>query len=274
MINTRLEQDELNEKLKLHMRWLERESDGVRLRLTDTRLTGNIDLRGAQLQHSVLHNVRGRGVKLIGANLSHIYMRGCWFRQTDMTGARLSHAHLYTVVLDNVILNKVRMDGTRFNNCRIVAHDMDGVRTSHETVFRDTSVRTTPLDANTYSELACATRLVPSSGDVIGWKRCQSTIPDDYCFIVKLRIPSDARRSNGFQRQCRAEYADVLEITPYGRVAPESGARACSLYDPTLIYEVGKRVTASGWDTNRFNDCTAGIHFYLTQAEARHGWDS
>ena len=34
------------------------------------------------------------------------------------------------------------------------------------------------------------------------------------------------------------------------------------------VYEVGKYVYPDGWDTNRWEECSHGIHFFLTREQA------
>ena len=97
------------------------------------------------------------------------------------------------------------------------------------------------------------TRILPE-GSLIGWKKCKNNI------IVKLRIPEEAKRSHAFGRKCRAEFADVLEI-----IGAET---AVSNHDRKTIYEVGKRVTPNSFDENWQKECSSGIHFFITRAEA------
>ena len=78
--------------------------------------------------------------------------------------------------------------------------------------------------------------------------------------IVKLRIDADTARSNAIGRKCRAECAFVLE-------APREDA--FSFYDPTFEYKVGQYVRCKEpFDTDRWNECGSGIHFFITREEA------
>ena len=104
------------------------------------------------------------------------------------------------------------------------------------------------------AELAFAMTKICPEGDVIGWKKCRNGI------IVKLLIPLSAERSNAIGRKCRAEYADVLEV-----IGSDSGI---SDYDVGMIYSVGKRMIPDSFDENRFNECSNGIHFFITREEA------
>ena len=105
-------------------------------------------------------------------------------------------------------------------------------------------------------EIAKAQTLITPEGDIIGWKKCQSGV------IVKLLIPSSAKRHNATSRKCRAEYADVLEV-----IGAEVGI---SQHDGKTEYRVGHRVTCDKWGEDRFEECAGGIHFFITRIEAEN----
>jgi len=97
-------------------------------------------------------------------------------------------------------------------------------------------------------------RILPD-GSLIVWKKCR------YNVIVKLSIPSDAKRSHAFGRKCRAEFADVIEV--FGAEKGESS------FETGFFYEVGKRVTPkSEWCYDFTQECASGIHFFVTREEA------
>ena len=102
------------------------------------------------------------------------------------------------------------------------------------------------------------TRILPE-GQIIGYKKGSKGE------IIKLSIPADARRSHAFGRKCRAEFADVLEITLNG----DSIQTATNgTHDKRIPYVVGQRVTADKWDENWMEECSHGIHFFITRIEA------
>ncbi len=106
------------------------------------------------------------------------------------------------------------------------------------------------------ADLAIAqTRILPD-GDLIGWKKCRHGV------VVKLRIPEAAKRSHAFGRKCRAEYADVLEII--------GGEKAISSHDEKTEYLAGQRVTPDRFDENWMEECSSGIHFFITRLEAEN----
>ena len=96
-------------------------------------------------------------------------------------------------------------------------------------------------------------------GDLIVWKKGRTK--DGFC-LIKLLIPKEAKRTASLVgRKCRAEYADVLEIT---------GADECDCWndDFKLKYKVGERVYPDKYDDDPRVECTSGIHFFLTRKEA------
>lgn len=102
--------------------------------------------------------------------------------------------------------------------------------------------------------ITLAQTLITPEGDIIGWKKCMNDV------IVKLLIPSEAKRHNATGRKCRAQFADVLEV-----IGSDVGV---SQHDGRTEYRIGQRVTCDNWGEDRFNECSGGIHFFITRAEA------
>ena len=104
------------------------------------------------------------------------------------------------------------------------------------------------------------TRILPE-GDIIGYKKCQDNK------IVKLLIPKEAKRSHAFGRKCRAEFAQVLEITKGTRKLKT----AISTFNSGFKYEVGKTVKpVEPFEDDWTNECASGIHFFITKIEAEN----
>ena len=51
-----------------------------------------------------------------------------------------------------------------------------------------------------------------------------------------------------------------------GTVAEEREVR--SSYDKDFIYTVGKTIKVKDFDTDRWNECSTGIHFFINRQEA------
>ena len=106
-----------------------------------------------------------------------------------------------------------------------------------------------------FMPLAC-----PEEGSFIGFKKAGK-------YIIKLKIPNDALRSSATSRKCRCSKAEVLSITNLdGTICGITCVH--SDYDSNFIYTVGETVEVSDFDTNRWNECSTGIHFFITRREA------
>ena len=104
----------------------------------------------------------------------------------------------------------------------------------------------------------------PEEGDFIGWKKAES---NKNKVIVKLHIPSDAKRSSATTRKCRCSKAEVIAI--YNLDGTEEGETTChSDYDNSFIYEVGKTVEVTNFSEDRWSECAKGIHFFINRQEA------
>lgn len=103
----------------------------------------------------------------------------------------------------------------------------------------------------------------PEEGDFIGWKKAEG---NENKVIVKLHIPSDAKRSSATTRKCRCSKAEVIAI--YNLDGTEAEETTCvSNYDNSFIYEVGKTVEVTDFDEDRWNECAKGIHFFINRQE-------
>ena len=97
-------------------------------------------------------------------------------------------------------------------------------------------------------------QFIPTEGAFIGWKKCRDSV------VVKLSIPEDAMRSHGTERKCRASKAVCLEV-----FGADEGV---SINTASVIYRKGETITPDSFDTDRWNTCSHGIHFFLTREEA------
>ena len=103
----------------------------------------------------------------------------------------------------------------------------------------------------------------PEEGAYIGYKKAWHNSKP---VIVKLLIPEDALRSSATSRKCRASKAEVLDITSIDK--KEHFQEVISSYDKNFVYKVGKTVEVENFDRNRWNECSTGIHHFITYGEA------
>lgn len=86
-------------------------------------------------------------------------------------------------------------------------------------------------------------------------------------YIIELEIPSDALRSSSTTRKCRCSKAKVVSITNLDGT-PSDIKSVASCHDSKFIYNLGETVEVPNFDTNRWNECATGIHFFITRQEA------
>ncbi len=189
------------------------------------------------------------GANLHGADLSYANLHGADLRGADLHGANLRHADLCDACLHGADLHGV-------NLCDA---DLRGVDLCHADL----------RDAN-HVELSIAkTSILPDEGDIIGWKKAwtDNEMPPTPV-IVKLLIPADAQRSNATGRKCRASTARVLDLQDKQGNSLPPDTTAYSGYDTDFTYKKGETIHVEDFDTNRWNECAPGIHFFITRIEA------
>ena len=106
----------------------------------------------------------------------------------------------------------------------------------------------------------------PKKGSFIGWKKCINKNNNTFC-IVKLEIPTDAKRSSSTSEKCRCSKAKVLEIQNLDGTKTNIDY-AYSLYDIFFKYEVGEIVESDSFDDRYWLECSNGIHFFMNRKDA------
>ena len=261
---------ELKVILDLHEKWIRKEPDGKRANLYMVDLRGadlsgaklsGADLRGADLRGADLSGTNLRGTNLIGADLS-----GCNLSCADLSGSNLcrtnlSCAHLYMVNLSRTILSYSDLSNADLCCADLSASDINGAD------LRGADLRGADLSGTNLSgtNLSGAKNIncpisCPEKGSFIGFKKANG-------LIIELEIPSDALRSSATTRKCRCSKAKVISITnPDG--SPSNVTSIPSSWDSNFIYTIGDIVEVADFDTNRWNECAPGIHFFITRQEA------
>lgn len=197
------------------------------------------DLSGFDLSHADLTNADLTNADLSGA---------------DLTGANLSYANLTGANLSRACLIGANLTGADLSRACLLAANLRGADLTKANM----------MGAEGADLIMAQTRILPDGGDIIGWKKAWTV--DDQPIIVKLLIPSDAQRSNGMGRRCRASEAKVLDLQD---LAGHSIATvAYSAHDPEFAYRLGETVESDGFDPDRWAECTDGIHFFITRIEA------
>ena len=148
-------------------------------------------------------------------------------------------------------LSRADLSGADLSGAYLSGADLSGAYLFRANLSRAENVPYTPM--------AC-----PDEGEFTGWKKCKSDR------IVKLKIPEDARRSSASRRKCRCDKAEVIEITSID--GKEKYTEAVSCRDADFVYKVGEMVSVDDFCKNRWEECAAGIHFFMNRKEAVDYW--
>ena len=100
----------------------------------------------------------------------------------------------------------------------------------------------------------------PDTGSFIGFKKASG-------HIVMLGIPEDARRLSATGRKCRCDKAIVIRIEDMDGTTSDL-TEVASDRDSGFVYKVGKMVSVPNFCEDRWQECSAGIHFFINRQEA------
>lgn len=189
------------------------------------------------------------GADLRGAYLRHADLRGADLRHASLHGAYLMHADLRDADLYRADLRGADLHGADLRGADLYGADL------HRAYDVQLSI--------------AKISILPDEGDIIGWKKAwtDNEMPPTPV-IVKLLIPADAQRSNATGRKCRASTARVLDLQDKQGNSLPPDTTAYSSYDTDFTYKKGETVHVENFDTNRWNECAPGIHFFITRIEA------
>ena len=185
------------------------------------------------------------GADLRSANLRSADLSGANLRSADLSGADLSGADLSGADLSGADLRSANLRSADLRSANLSGADLSGANLLNVRYDECTG----------FFALVC-----PEEGSFIGYKKANG-------HIVKLRITEDALRSSATSRKCRCSKAEVLSITTLD--GEDDGLTSIpSNYDSDFIYRVGTTVEVEDFETDRWDECAAGIHFFITRQEA------
>lgn len=188
----------------------------------------------------------------------YLNLMACNLYRCDLRNIDLSYSNLC-----NTILFGADCRGAKFTGCRI----------NYGTIFNHANFSGAFVDVSSVP-MAC-----PSEGEFIGWKRVGK-------YLVKLKIPEDAKRSSATSSMCRCDKAlvlgiynildlsdatvDELNVGARGRMDGDTFTQITA----PITYKVGEMVYADSFDEDRWNVCSHGIHFFLDKTDARRYHDA
>lgn len=179
-------------------------------------------------------------------------------RWADLRGVGLIEADLRWAKLRDVNLRGADFRWADLRGADLIEADLRGADLSDADLSNANLGRADLRGVKLYYPIAC-----PESGTFTAWKKAKK-------YIIKLEVLEDAKRSSATSRECRCDKARVVAIEE--KDGSESHiTEVNSNYDKTFIYRVGEVVTVDDFDDDRWNECAAGIHFFITREESVKG---
>lgn len=197
------------------------------------------DLRHVNLSYTDLSNTNLSGANLVGANLVGANLSKANLSEANLKGAYLSHTDLSEANLKSADLSHTDLSGANLKDAELSGAILNKVRYDHKTAF---------------FAIQC-----PEKGSFIGYKKAKNK-------IIELLILEDSKRSSATSRTCRCDKAKVLSIESID--GKEKFTEVESNYNSNFIYKVGEIVKVDDFCENRWEECTTGIHFFITKQEA------
>ena len=158
-----------------------------------------------------------------------------WYEDCD--GWRNMRANLSRADLSRADLSGANLSGADLSGANLSGADLSGAK----------NVPFIPM--------AC-----PDTGSFIGFKKASG-------HIVMLGIPEDARRLSATGRKCRCDKAIVIRIQEMDGTTSDL-TEVVSDHDSSFVYKVGKMVSVPNFCEDRWQECSAGIHFFINRQEA------
>ena len=250
------------------IRWMRAE----KIKISDVDFHGAdfrcVDFHGVDFHGAVFRWVNFRGADFLCVDFHGADFNGANFRCVDFYGADFSGADFRWVNFSGANFNGADFRWAKFHGADFRCVDFSGANFNganfscskfHGADFYDSSFRGADFSdvdfngADFYGTALCMQ--CPSEGSFIGWKKVNGA-------LIKLQITPNAKRSSATTHKCRCSEALVLEI--------DGGAMqqiTRNSYAP-ITYKVGELVHPDSFDDDRWNECSHGIHFFISRHNA------
>lgn len=206
----------------------------------------NLILENMNLENYDLSDMNFSHSNFIGVNLSNVNFRSSQLVNVLLDDCNLQNANLKNANLERASLRRANLTKVDISGARLYAAVL-------ENAILDDII----FDDNTKNfRIHC-----PEKGAFIAYKKGLNNL------IVKLLIPSDSRRVSSTMNCCRCDKAKVLEIKNFE--GTKFFDEAWSTVAEGFCYKLGEWVYAENFNEDRWYDSTGGIHFWMTEEEAK-----
>jgi len=241
----------------------------------------NVTIR-ADLQYVNLCNLRIQNTRFVCCNLNYLKLCNCCFKNVVFDFSTFNYSNcssslFFECQFTHVVAFASEFSYARFDDCHN-ANIKDTViyniiqakqcllvgitqRNCDEHLFYiDRSLISTNFSTNVFRYGTVLTQ------PLIGYKKAKvGAFGGDV--LIKLEIPEGAIVFQPNNYKCRTNIAKVLRI--YSMHTDAEYDVAHSMYNHLFEYKVGKIVKCNDFELNNTVECAQGIHFFMTETEAR-----
>ena len=199
-------------------------------------------------------------------NLENYDLSDMNFSHSNFINANLSNVNFYSSQLVNVLLDDCNLQNANLKNANLERASLRRVNLTYADI-RGAKLYAAVLENAILDNIIFADKTenfrihCPEQGAFVAYKKGLDNL------IIKLLIPSDARRVSSTMNCCRCDKAKVLEIKNFE--GTKFFDEAWSTVAENFCYKLGEWVYAENFNENRWYDSTGGIHFWMTEEEAK-----
>lgn len=199
-------------------------------------------------------------------NLENYDLSDMDFSHSNFINANLSNVNFYSSQLVNVLLDDCNLQNANLKNANLERASLRRVNLTYADIrgakLYAAVLENAILDNIIFDDKTENFRIhCPEQGAFVAYKKGLDNL------IIKLLIPSDARRVSSTMNCCRCDKAKVLEIKNFEGTKFFDGA--WSTVAENFCYKLGEWVYAENFNEDRWYDSTGGIHFWMTEDEAK-----
>ena len=190
------------------------------------------------------------GINLSEANLTGADLYGANLIGACLFGADLSGANLFGANLFGANLSGANLTGADLSGANLIGADLSGAKGVTLDIFDQWF------------------RVVPEVGGFVGYKKLQNNI------VAELQILEDSQRINYIgSRKCRANKVKVLRFLDLDKKPLKIKSEKNFNKNPGSTEYIKGKTLVSEYNGDFTEECTQGIHFFLSFQEAKE-WGS
>ena len=199
-------------------------------------------------------------------NLENYDLSDMNFSHSNFINANLSNVNFYSSQLVNVLLDYCNLKNANLKNANLERASLRRVNLTYADIrgakLYAAVLENAILDNIIFDDKTENFRIhCPEQGAFVAYKKGLDNL------IIKLLIPSDAKRVSSTLNCCRCDKAKVLEIKNFE--GTKFFDEAWSTVAENFCYKLGEWVYAENFNEDRWYDSTGGIHFWMTEDEAK-----